>query len=330
MKTLNWGGLSTAEIGVKKVIPPMQSAEHCRVLGIASRNGDRARVEAERLGIPRTYDSYEALLADPEIDAVYIPLPNHLHVEWTIKAAEAGKHVLCEKPIALTTEEAQKLIAVRDRTGVYIQEAFMVRTHPQWLAVRDIIGNGGLGRLQSIQGFFSYHQLDAKNIRNILEYGGGGLLDIGCYPINTSRYVLGAEPSRVSALIDWDPTMGIDRLGSVMMDFSGVQASFVYGTQLMPHQTMRFFGDAGRLEVEIPFNAPNDRPCRILRYHGSNQEPEVLSFDTCDQYGVAGTAFSRSILEGTAQPIPLEDTIANMRVIDACFRAGRTGNWERP
>ena len=330
MLALNWGVLSTAAIAINKVIPAMQTAEHCRVLGIASRSGKRAQSVAEQLGIPRSYDSYEALLADPDIDAVYVPLPNHLLVEWAIKAAEAGKHVLCEKPIALTADEARKLIAVRDRAGVYIQEAFMVRTNPQWLAVRKLVQDGVLGRLQAIQGFFSYHQMDTDNIRNIPEYGGGGLLDIGCYPINTVRYVLGDEPLRVAALINTDPTMGIDCLGSVMLDFAGVQASFTYGTQLMPYQTMNFFGDAGRLEVEIPFNPPNDEPCRILHYHAGRSEPEVLTFATSDQYGFAGTAFSWAILEGTVQPIPLEDTIANMQVIDACFRAGMAGSWETP
>ena len=230
MRQLSWGVLSPAKIGMEKVIPPMRESKYCRVDAIASRSEARAREAAAALGIAKAYGSYEDLLADPEIDAVYIPLPNHLHVPWTIKAAEAGKHVLCEKPIAITVAEAEQLLAVRERTGVYIQEAFMVRTSPQWLKLRELIGAGRIGRLQAIQGAFSYHNRDPDNIRNKADIGGGGLLDIGCYPITQSRFVTGAEPARVVGLLERDPIMQVDRLGSVLMDFPGVQSSFVYGT----------------------------------------------------------------------------------------------------
>lgn len=332
-RKLSWGVLSTAKIGVEKVIPPMQKSRHCQIDAIASRDGESARRAAESLGIARSYGSYEDLLADPDIEAVYNPLPNHLHVPWTIKAAEAGKHVLCEKPIALTAAEAKQLIDVRDRTGKRIQEAFMVRTHPQWLRTRELVQGGAIGELRAIQGFFSYHNVDPANIRNQADIGGGGMLDIGCYPITTSRFVLGAEPDRVVALIDRDPVMKIDRLGSVILDYPKVQASFAYSTQLTAYQRMHFIGTKGRLEVEIPFNAPADRPCRLLIDDGSSLHGDgirVEELPVCDQYGVAGDAFAKAILDGTPQPIPLEDAVANMAVIDAAFRSAESGQWEKP
>ncbi|MEO3434742.1 Gfo/Idh/MocA family oxidoreductase [Inquilinus sp. CAU 1745] len=333
MATLSWGILSTANIGLAKVIPAMQKGKHCRIDAIASRDIATARKAADRLGVVRAYGSYEELLADPDIDAIYNPLPNHLHVPWTVKAAEAGKHVLCEKPIAMTAEEAETLIAVRDRTGVRIQEAFMVRTHPQWLKVRDLVAGGAVGELRAIQGFFSYFNDDPANIRNMADIGGGGMLDIGCYPVTTARFVTGAEPTRVTAMIDRDPSTGIDRLGSALMDFPGVQASFVYSTQALPHQRMRFVGTSGMVEVEIPFNAPPDRPCRVtVDRVGSvfGEEVETIELSTVDQYTVAGDAFSRAILEDTPQPVPLEDSILNMRVLDALFRSAESGVWEKP
>ncbi len=333
MRKLNWGVLGAAKIALEKVIQPMQASDYCRVEAIASRNQAKAQAAARQLGIAKTYDRYEALLADSDVEAVYIPLPNHLHVEWTIKAAEAGKHVLCEKPIALNAREAERLLEVCERTGVRIQEGFMVRTHPQWLKARELVRTGEIGRLQAIQGFFSFHKTDPKNIRNVPEYGGGGMLDIGCYPIATSRFVTGAEPRRVAALIEHDPTLGIDRLGTVLLDFGDVQASFTYGTQLVAYQRMQFFGDSGRLEVEIPFNAPSDRACRLHLDDGTDlfgASIRTIELAPCDQYGLQGDAFSRAILTGAEQPVPLEDAIANMRVIDATFRAGKSGNWERP
>ncbi|MFO1069687.1 MAG: Gfo/Idh/MocA family oxidoreductase [Geminicoccaceae bacterium] len=333
MRKLSWGVLSTAKIAREKVIPPMQRGQRTTVDAIASRDPERARQLAEKLGIARVHASYEALLADPGIEAVYNPLPNHLHVEWTRRAAEAGKHVLCEKPIDIGPAGAEELIRVRDRTGVHIQEAFMVRTHPQWLKARELVQGGRIGTLRAIQGFFSYYLVDPNNIRNKADIGGGGLLDIGCYPINTSRFVTGREPSRVAALIDHDPVMRTDRLGSALLDYDGVQCSFVWSTQLVPRQTMQFVGDKGRLEVEVPFNAPNDRPCRLFVYDAADlgrHVAETIEIPTCDQYGIAGDAFSAAILDGTPQPVPLEDTLANMKVIDAVRRAGASGAWERP
>jgi predicted dehydrogenase len=330
--TVSWGVLSSAHIGMAKVIPAIQASRRGRVLGIASRDAGRAAAVARSLGIERSYGSYDELLDDPDIDAVYSPLPNHLHVPWTVRAAEAGKHVLCEKPIARTALEAEILLAVRDRTGVYIQEAFMVRTHPQWLRVKELVAAGELGDLRAIQGFFSYHNIDEGDIRNQIEIGGGGMLDIGCYPVTTSRFVVEREPERVIAAIDRDPTTGIDRLGSAILDFSGMTASFTYGTQTFPYQRMTFVGTVARVDVEVPFNAPADQPCRLfLRSDGRPvSQPEVLEVPICDQYTVAADAFATAVLEMKEQPIPLEDAIANMRVLDALFLSAETDRWQAP
>lgn len=332
MRKLRFGVLGCAKIAREKVIPGMRGCAHAEVTAIASRDPDKARATAAALGIAKAHGSYEALLADPEIDVVYNPLPNHEHVPWTIRAAEAGKHVLCEKPIDLCAQGARTLIEVRDRTGVRIQEAFMVRTHPQWLKAREIVASGALGELVAITGHFSYHLTDPANVRNVADWGGGGLLDIGCYPITTSRFVTGLEPRRVVAQIERDPVLLIDRKGSVILDFDGLPSSFTYGTQMVPRQTAQFFGTKARLEVEIPYNAPNDRPCRLFLDHGAlrHEEREVIEIPVCDQYGVMADAFASAILHGHAQPIPLEDTLANMRVIDAVFRSAATGDWERP
>jgi len=330
-RKVRWGILSTAGIAVNKVVPAMQQGDWSEVSAIASRDIAKATQVAQRLGIPKAYGSYEELLAGAEIEAIYNPLPNHLHVPWTTKAAEAGKHVLCEKPIALNMEEAQQLLAVRDRTGVKIQEAFMVRTHPQWLATFALIKSGRIGALRAINGFFSYFNRDPQNIRNKLEIGGGALLDIGCYPITVSRFIFGAEPRRVLGLIERDPKMGTDRLASALLDFPAGQASFTCGTQLVPYQRMQICGTRGRIEVEIPFNAPPDQPTRIFIHDGSDlggNNPEVKELAICDQYTIQADLFSRAILENNEQEIPLEDAVKNMAVIDALFRSASAGNWE--
>jgi predicted dehydrogenase len=332
-KRVKWGVLSTAAIAVKQVIPAMQQGEWSEVTAIASREKRKAEDAARSLRIPKAYGSYEELLADPDIEAVYNPLPNHLHVPWSVKAAEAGKHVLCEKPLSMTVAEARTLIAARDRTGVKIGEAFMVRTHPQWLRTRELIAAGKIGPLRSIVGVFSYFNRDAANIRNVAEWGGGGLMDIGCYPITTSRFIFGEEPKRVVGLVERDPEMKTDRLSSAILDFPSGQAVFTCGTQLVPYQRMQFFGTSGRIEIEIPFNAPNDRPCRIFVDDGRDffgSGVTVEAFPTCDQYRIQGEAFSRAIRENTEVAVPLENAIQNMAVIEAIFRSADSGNWERP
>src|ERR1035438_10168558 len=251
---VKWGVLGAASIAVRKVIPGMQAGQHSEVLAIASRDLEKGRKAAEKLGIAKTYGSYEELLADAEIEAVYVPLPNHLHVPWSIKDAEAGKHVLCDKTLR----------AVRDRTGVKIGEAFMVKTHPQWLRTRELIRAGRIGELKAVLGAFSYFNRDVANVRNVVEWGGGGIMDIGCYPIVTSRFIFGDEPTRVSALVERDPEFKTDRVASAILDFPSGQAAFVCSTQMVPYQRMQFLGTKGRIEIEIPFNAPPDKATRIF------------------------------------------------------------------
>jgi predicted dehydrogenase len=330
-KKVSWGVLGVAKIAVKKVIPAMQQGEWSEVTAIASRDLKKAQEAARGLGIPKAYGSYEELLGDPEVEAVYNPLPNHLHVPWSVKAAEAGKHVLCEKPISLTAEEAKQLVAVRNRTGVKIQEAFMVRTHPQWTETLNLIRSGRIGEVRSIMGYFSYFNRDPENIRNVPKYGGGALMDIGCYPITASRFIFQAEPKRVLGLAERDPEMKIDRLTSALLDFPSGQSIFTCSTQLVPYQRMHFFGPRGRIEIEIPFNAPPDRPCRIFIDNGADLfggGVETKELDTCDQYTIQGDLFSRAIREGTEVPLPLEDSVKNMAVIEALFRSAESGKWE--
>jgi predicted dehydrogenase len=327
---VRWGVLGVAKIATQKVIPAMQRGAFSQVLGIASRDLDKARRAAADLKIPKAYGSYEELLADPEIEAVYNPLPNHLHVPWSIRTAEAGKHVLCEKPIALSVAECRALIEARDRTGVKIGEAFMVRTHPQWLRARQIVRSGQIGDLRAVQTAFSYFNRDAANIRNVAEWGGGGLMDIGCYPIQISRFLFGQEPVRVVGSLERDPEFATDRLTSAILDFPSGQSVFTCSTQLAPYQRVQIVGTRGRVEIEIPFNAPPDRPCRIFvdnraDVFGSGIKTEELP--ACDQYTIQGDEFSRAVRQGGEVPTPLEDSLANMQVIEALFRSAQQDGW---
>jgi predicted dehydrogenase len=331
MEPVRFGVISTAKIGIEKVIPAMQRCRHCKIVAIASRDLARARAAAEALGIPSAYGSYAELIRDPEIEAVYNPLPNHLHVPISIEAVAAGKHVLCEKPIALSAAEAAKLIEARDRAGVLVQEAFMVRGHPQWLRARELVRTGAIGELRVVQGSFSYMNVDPANVRNQAAIGGGGLYDIGCYPIVTSRFLFEAEPTRVASLIDHDPTFETDRLATVLLEFPKGQALFYCSTQLVPYQRMQILGTKGRIEIEIPFNAPPDRPCRIFVDDGAklgDASARLETFEVVDQYTLQGDLFARAIRDGTPLAFPLEDAAANMRVLDAIFRAGRSGRFE--
>jgi predicted dehydrogenase len=326
MTKIRWGVLSTANIGVAKVLPAMQRGRLCEVTAIASRELSKAQATAKQLGIPKAYGSYEELLADPEIDAIYIPLPNHLHVPWSIKAIEAGKHVLCEKPIALTTAEAQTLAdAARQHPQLKVMEAFMYRHHPQWQRARQIVRAGGIGALRTIQSFFSYYNDDPGNIRNQADIGGGGLMDIGCYNISISRFIFDAEPQRVCGIVEYDPQLKTDRLASGMLDFGTGTATFTCSTQLSSYQRVNIFGDTGRIEIEIPFNAPPDRPCKIWHQHAGGTEEIV--FDVCDQYTLQGDALARAILDDTPVPTPIEDAVANMAVIEALVRSSKSRAW---
>ena len=330
MKKVKWGVLGAASIAVRKVIPGMQKGAYSEISAIASRDKRKAEDAAGKLGIAKAYGSYEELLRDGEIEAVYNPLPNHLHVPWSAKAAEAGKHVLCEKPISLNVAEAKGLLAVRDRTGVKIGEAFMVKTHPQWLRTQEIIRSGGIGDLRAIAGVFSYFNRNPDNVRHKVEWGGGGLMDIGCYPITMSRFIFGEEPVRVVGTLERDPDFGTDRLASVILEFSSGQSIFTCGTQAAYFQRMHFLGTSGRVEIEIPWNAPNDRPCRIFVGDQMGGAPKVEEFPIVDQYTIQGDEFSRAIRGERDVPVPLEDAIKNMAVIEAIFKAADSRQWEMP
>jgi predicted dehydrogenase len=329
---VRWGVLSTAAIGTVKVIPAMQQGALSKIEAIASRSLGKAQAVAAELKIPRSYGSYEGLLEDEEIEAIYISLPNHLHVPWTIKCLEAGKHVLCEKPIALTAADVERLIEARDRAGKNVGEAFMVKTHPQWLRALELIRNDEIGELRAVQGFFSYDIRDPKNIRNIADFGGGGLWDIGCYCVTTSRLAFGEEPTRVVSLLEFDPDMKIDRLSSVIMEFPSGHASFTVGTQIVRYQRMGFFGTRKRIEITIPFNAPIDRPCRIFIDENNAEEGFLVEEDipTCNQYTIQGDEFSKAVRGKREVPVPLEDARNNIAVIEAIFESAKSGNWESP
>lgn len=327
---VRFGVLGVAKIAVEKVIPAMQRGERAEVVAIASRDLAKAEAAAKRLGLPRAYGDYAQLLADGNVDAIYNPLPNHLHVPWSIRALEAGKHVLCEKPIALSSPEALELVAAGKRfPRLKLMEAFMYRHHPQWVRAREMVDRGDLGQVLAIQSFFSYFNRDPANVRNQAEIGGGALMDIGCYPISLSRFIFRAEPRRVVATIDRDPDFRVDRLVSATMDFGepgGRVSSFVCGTQLAPYQRVQIVGDAARFEIEIPFNAPPDRPCRAWVERGG--ETKEIVFPVCDQYTIQGDLFARSIQGDSPVPTPIEDAVANMKVIEALVRSSDRGGWE--
>ena len=327
MKKVRWGVLSTANIGTVKVIPAMQRGTHGEVAGIASRDLSKAESAAKELGIAKAYGSYEELLADPDIDAVYNPMPNHLHVPWAIKALEAGKHVLCEKPIGLSSVEAEQLIqAGQAHPDLKLMEAFMYRHHPQWVRAKELATDGSIGELRTIQTAFSYYNDDPSNIRNQAAIGGGGgLMDIGCYCISLSRFIFDAEPSRVVGLVENDPNLKIDRLALGLLDFGHHTSNFTCSTQLEPYQRVNIFGTAGRVEIEIPFNAPPDRPCKMWLQRG--ETVEEITFPICDQYTIQGDLMSQAILNDTPVPTPITDALANMRVIEAMFTSSEAKAW---
>jgi predicted dehydrogenase len=328
--TLRWGILSTADIARTKVIPGMRKAKRCSIAAIASREAGRAEAVALELGIPRAHASYEALLADPEVDAVYIPLPNHLHAEWSIAAARAGKHVLCEKPLALTADDAQRMIDVADAEGVTLMEAFMYRLHPSWQAVAELVASDEIGRLVSVQSWFSYFNDDATNIRNIREVGGGALFDIGCYSVNLSRLLFDAEPRHVSAALMRDPATGVDVLTSAILTFDSGIATFTCSTRAEDDQRVHIYGTTGRISIGIPFNIPPDRPTEVYVTAGGDPpvapDTRVLTFEVADPYTVEAERFAAAVLDGRPAPVPPNDGVANLRVIERIFEAAEAAS----
>jgi predicted dehydrogenase len=329
---IRWGILSTAKIGVEKVIPAMQRGTLTEVVAIASRTEAKARQAADKLGIAKSYGSYEALLADPDVDAIYNPLPNDQHVPWSIKALEAGKHVLCEKPIGLSALEGRQLADTSAKfPKLKLMEAFMYRHHPQWKAAKELVQSGRIGKLRTIQTFFSYYSDDPHNIRSRPELGGGGLMDIGCYAISLSRWLFDAEPSRVLAHVEIDPNWGVDRMALAILDFGdGGSATFTCSMAVNPLQVVHVVGTEGRIELsEVPFNAPNKVPC-VVRLQRGNGAIERIEVKTCDQYTIQGDLFARAILDDTPVPTPIVDAIRNMDTIEAIFAAGKAGGWVVP
>jgi predicted dehydrogenase len=326
MRKVHWGVLGVASIAMVEVIPAMQKGKYTQVVGIASRNLEKAQHAADQLRIPKAYGSYTELLADPEIEAIYIPLPNHLHIPWSIKALEAGKHVLCEKPLGLDAEDARHLLEVsRRHPGLKVMEAFMYRHHPQWHLVRKLVREGEIGELRSIHTLFNYYLVDPANVRNQAEIGGGGLLDVGCYAVSLSRLVFEAEPIRAFAAMEIDPQFKTDRLTSGILEFETGIATFTCSTQLSDFQRVDIMGTSGQVELEIPFNPPVDNPSRLLLHNAYGMREFELAI--CDQFTIQGDLFSRAILEDTPVPTPLEDAIANMVAIDALFHSARFGMW---
>lgn len=322
MTKVRWGILSTADIGMTTVTPAIQMAENCDVVAIASRDSERAAAAAAELGIPAAYGTYEELLAAEDVDAVYIPLPNDLHAEWTVKAATAGKHVLCEKPLALSAPEAEDMVRACERAGVKLAEAFMYRHHPTWVEAVRLVHNGAIGDLQGVQSWFSYYNDDPENIRNRPENGGGAIMDIGCYNINASRMLFDAEPVRIKAAVRRDPVMGIDTLSSAVLEFpGGGQATFTCSIRSEDYQRVHIVGSTGRIEIEIPFNIPPNRETRILLTVGGDPPvapaTETLVFPAEDQYTIQARLFAQAILDDSPVPVPVSDAIANMKVIDA-------------
>ena len=328
MKPVKWGIISTANIGVAKVLPGMLKSKDLEIVAISSRKLKTAQEWAGKLGIPKAYGSYEEMLADPEIEAVYNPLPNHLHVPLTLAAAKAGKHVLCEKPIAITAAEAKQLKKIRN---VHVAEAFMVRHATQWIAARDLVKKKKIGEVRAIQVLFSYFNRDPKNVRNMADIGGGGLLDIGCYPITVSRFIFDGEPKRVTATIDRDPKFKVDRLAGGLADFGdGRHLSFTVSTQLAPYQRVNIMGTKGRIEIEIPFNAPPDKPNRYFVQGMEMNEGEWTALPVSDQYQLQAEAFGRVIRKKQKPAWGVDDAIQNMKILDALFRSEKSGKWEKP
>ena len=324
---LRFGVLGCASIAVRKMIPAIARSQRCEVVAIASRDADRASAAATDLGIARHHGSYDELLADPDVEAVYIPLPNHLHAAWTLRAAEAGKHVLCEKPLALDTTEAAGIIEGCRRAGVVLMEAFMYRVHPLWTRTHELVSAGAIGELRAIQAFFSYRNLDPENIRNIAKYGGGALMDIGCYPINVARWLFAEEPSDVVGSVRFDPVFGTDVLSSAVLDFGGRHATFTCSTQVEDDQRVHIVGTEGRLLVEIPFNIPPDLPTRIIRAAGGDPpvapDVEVITIPPADPYAVQADAFAAAVRDGVPVPIPPEDAIGTLAVIERILADAR-------
>jgi predicted dehydrogenase len=318
--------IGAAAIAKQHVIPALQRGRYASVVALASRDARRADTTAAQLGIGAAYGSYEALLADPNVDAVYIPLPNHLHVPWSIRALEAGKHVLCEKPIALSAQEAMTLVdAASAHPRLKVMEAFMYRFHPQWQRARALVETGAIGDVRAVHTWFSYFNDDPANVRNSVAAGGGALMDIGCYGVSVARFIFGREPTAVSAARDVDPRFGTDRLTAAVLTFGPAIGTFTCATQLIRHQRVDIVGTTGRIEIAVPFNPPADRPSRIWVQGHAAGGPEEIVLEPCNQYTIQGDLFSAAIMNDSDVPTPMTDAVANMSAIDAVTQSATRG-----
>ncbi|MBN2324059.1 MAG: Gfo/Idh/MocA family oxidoreductase [Spirochaetes bacterium] len=326
MEPVRWGVLGVSAHFRLRVFVPTRDSELVRIHGIASRSKEKAETAAREFGIPNAYGSYDALLKDEDIEAVFIPLPNHMHVEWVKKAADRGKHILCEKPFGMNAQEVKEAVEHAEKKKVMLMEAFMYKLHPQWRRVRDIVSTGEIGRILSVNTIFAYDLTDPGNIRNVLAMGGGALRDIGCYAINCARFVLGKEPARAFGLFNRDPGFGTDILGSCILDFGDAHSEFTIGMQNHPFQRVDIYGTGGRIVVRNPFNIFPDVATRVsvITYVGKRD----LFFGPADQYRIEFDSFSRALREGKPVPTPPEDALNNQKVIDALFRCEKSGKWE--
>jgi predicted dehydrogenase len=325
-KRVRFGILGTGLIAQNHFIPALQGAERCDLVGIASRSMVKATEVAAAFSIPRAYGSYEELLADPEIDAVYLPLPNDLHVPWTKRAANAGKHILCEKPIALTSAEAEGLAAHCADRNVIAMEAFMYRFHPAWEIVRRRIADNAIGRLIDIGIWFSFRSARVGDYRLNFGAGGGALYDVGCYAVNVSRMLLGDEPERVLGTARLDPETGVDMTFAGILDYGSAFASFTCSMEQEPQHSIVIHGSSGWISIADPFNCPPEVATKITIGTGGDSHPNASGIETvivppANQYGLQATALADSILTGGPSPLPLEDSIANMRLLERLFAA---------
>jgi predicted dehydrogenase len=326
MEKVKLGVLGVSSHFLKRTLLPLKQSKNVDLYAVASRDAEKSKEAAEKFGIPKNYGSYEDLLKDPDVEVVFIPLPNHLHLEWIKKCADAGKHILCEKPLTMNALEAEEAVNYAASKGVILMEAFMYRFQPQWIRAKEICDVGEIGSIVSIQTIFSYNNPDPNNIRNIAEYGGGALMDIGCYAISVPRFILGIEPLRVISLIEKDKKFQTDKHTSALIDFGKTQVVFTVSTQTYPYQKVFIHGSAGNITIQIPFNTFVDVPA-VITVQSSVGERNIY-FDPADQYGLQFEAFAEALRKNNPAPISPGDAVNNMKVIDAVFKSAESGDWE--
>jgi len=326
MKKIKIGVIGVSGHLQSRILLPMTKSDKVEVVALASRDIEKAKGVAKTWGIQKAYGDYNELLEDPDIDAVYIPLPNHLHLEWIKKAVKANKHVLCEKPLTLNSIETKEVMDLAKNNNVKIMEAFMYRFHPKWKMVNELMKVNGIGEVQSIHTVFTYSNNDPKNIRNIKDYGGGALMDIGCYAISSARYILGNEPSRVLGLSSYSESTETDVLSSGIMDFGKSRALFTVSTSLFPAQEVKVYGTGGTLEVIIPFNDNYDMKGQVKIVTGLGER--IVEFEPVNQYGEMLNAFADSINGDTPVPVSLKDSYMNMQIMDQLIKSSENNLWE--